>query len=499
MPVAEARATEPALQAYEADREKDVRALRKLAAWADRFSPIVGLEDSPALECLLLDITGGADCFHGEDRLARRTLRALRAQGFTARATIADTVGAAWALAHHHSPLTTHHSQGPVADAPGSDSPSPLYSGERGWGEGDFCVVPPGEIAQTVRSLPLTALRLPEEVLHTLAELGLERIEQLLEWPRDSLPGRFGPVVLERLDQILGRLPEPIVRCRFRPEPQARCSFEYPTDSRSVLRHALEYLLDRVVKILRERQRGAKHLECWLYREAAAPLSLEVRLFRPSRSPAHLGKLLQARLEQTRLGDLDPDDPGELVSGICLRVPVVEKIPEHQESLFQVETSREELATLIDRLVSRCGRETVTFASLVADAQPELAYRFAPAISEKRSWGLFPRLRQQARKQTPEEMTPDSSFAHGPVQVWPIPDPIETLSLVSRGTPSQFRRAGKEYTVTRSWGPERIETGWWRGLDIRRDYYIVETGEGTRWWIFRRREDGRWFLHGCFD
>jgi protein ImuB len=56
-----------------------------------------------------------------------------------------------------------------------------------------------------------------------------------------------------------------------------------------------------------------------------------------------------------------------------------------------------------------------------------------------------------------------------------------------------------EYRVTSSCGPERIETGWWRGQDVRRDYYAVATQAGSRFWIFRRREDSRWFLHGCFD
>jgi protein ImuB len=56
-----------------------------------------------------------------------------------------------------------------------------------------------------------------------------------------------------------------------------------------------------------------------------------------------------------------------------------------------------------------------------------------------------------------------------------------------------------EYRVTCSRGPERIETGWWRGQDVRRDYYAVATRAGSRFWIFRRREDSRWFLHGCFD
>jgi protein ImuB len=73
------------------------------------------------------------------------------------------------------------------------------------------------------------------------------------------------------------------------------------------------------------------------------------------------------------------------------------------------------------------------------------------------------------------------------------------MDVIPGGGPSRLRRAGQEYAVIRWWGPERIETGWWRGQDIHRDYYIVETECGTRWWLFRRRDDGRWFLHGCFD
>jgi protein ImuB len=72
-------------------------------------------------------------------------------------------------------------------------------------------------------------------------------------------------------------------------------------------------------------------------------------------------------------------------------------------------------------------------------------------------------------------------------------------SAVPDGPPFRFWWAGKEHRITRSWGPERIETGWWRGRDVQRDYYIIATDEGTRFWIFRRPLDGCWFLHGCFD
>jgi protein ImuB len=73
------------------------------------------------------------------------------------------------------------------------------------------------------------------------------------------------------------------------------------------------------------------------------------------------------------------------------------------------------------------------------------------------------------------------------------------IDVLGKDRPRKIRRGGEEHVVVRSWGPERIETGWWRGHDIQRDYYIVETEQGTRWWIFRRHADRHWFLHGCFE
>ena len=48
-------------------------------------------------------------------------------------------------------------------------------------------------------------------------------------------------------------------------------------------------------------------------------------------------------------------------------------------------------------------------------------------------------------------------------------------------------------------GPERIESGWWDGHDVRRDYYVARTQAGVRLWVFRERTpERRWFLHGIF-
>ena len=83
--------------------------------------------------------------------------------------------------------------------------------------------------------------------------------------------------------------------------------------------------------------------------------------------------------------------------------------------------------------------------------------------------------------------------------MWPAPVPVEVLAIHPDGPPLRFVWQGTRWDVASWWGPERIETGWWRGDDVRRDYYVVTTPAGSRFWLFRRRNDGRWFLHGCFD
>ncbi len=473
MPVAEAQAVAPFLSVHDEEPTNDLRALEKLAAWAERFSPIVGLEEGFAPQCLLLDVTGCASCFHGEDRLAQRAVSEFREQGWSVRAAIADTLGAAWAISHQASSFSAHRILRTLNES--SD----------------------------LRLLPLTALRLPDEAMQTLAALGFERIEQLLEMPRDLLAGRVDALVLRRLDQMLGRVPEPIVPCKFRPAVQARCSFEYATDRRVFLDHAFDQLLTRIVAMLREQGRGAKHLECWFFHESSPPSRVDVRLFRATQEIVHLRKLLDARLERLQLP--------EPACGICLRAPLVEPLIERQYELFDAEPPREEeLAALIDRLVSQLGREAVTFATLVDDPQPEFAYRLDPAITEKReTYGVKSKKRGKRNDDAKDGRvllfdTQHSALGtrHSTPGIRPAslthPAPLVSLAWTADGMPARFQHAGNEYAVVCSWGPERIETGWWRGDDVRRDYYIVDTDAGTRWWIFRRH-DGQWFVQGCFD
>jgi len=454
MPLPEALTVDRSLHVREQNPDADALALGRLATWLERFSPFVAVEDDPAPQALLLDITGCADYFHGEECLLQRAVDEFAAEGWAARVAIADTMGAAWGLARY------------------GRTP---------------CLAPAGETERALQKLPAAALRLPAEALELLARLHIDRIGSLLKLPREDIPSRFGPRVLERLDQALGRLPEVLTPYRKPPEVQTFYRFEYPTDRRDVLEQVLREMVRRTEAVLQERNWGARRVECWLYHGSAPPTRIEFGLCRPSNSAGHLWTLLRASWEQTPVADL--------VQMAQLRVPVVEPVSGRQDEFFESGSAdAEQLCGLIDRLSLRLGYEAVTRVSFVPDPQPEYACLFEPLLSGGAE-------KSTAKRGAPVPLSAASLrvFVHRPLRLLPKPARVEVMSLVPDGPPVKFRWAGADYQVKRAAGPERIETGWWRGADVRRDYYIVTTQLGTRFWLFRRRDDSCWFLHGCFD
>jgi protein ImuB len=442
MPLAEATAIVPQLAVHDHDADADRRALLALAKAAEHYSPVVAIEEGLAPESLLIDVAGCGGCFGGEDRLFAQAARQYAATGWIARLAIADTVGAAWGLARY--------------------APS---------------LIPPGATRGRIAPLPLAALRLPVEMRSLLVQLGLNRVSDLLALPRSDLAARFGPLLLRRLDQALGQAPEVVVLPAADPELQAVEAFDFPMERFDELHEVIDRLLENVHRALDRRDLGARQLECRLYHEDAPPTVLEVGLYRPTRCPRHLGGLLRTRLEQAQLAGP--------VAAVDVNVPVAERIGEVQRALFERGDDEAGLGALIDRLSNLLGRDAVTRPCCVADAQPECAFRFEAVSSHLRvSVSAVPDANPQAGR---------------PLSLWPTPLAVEVLAAHPDGPPVRFIWQGTRWDVASSWGPERIETGWWRGDDVRRDYYMVTTRAGSRFWLFRRRDDGRWFLHGCFD
>src|SRR5262245_47866112 len=223
MPLAEASGLASA-HLEEHDPAADRAALEQLAAWCEQFSPVVGLEEP---DNLLLDITGLGPLFGDEHILAEQIARAFHRRGLAIQLAIADTVGAAWAVAHYGKKVS------------------------------DTCsIVPPGKIEESLASLPIAALRLSDETIEILSELGIEQIAQLMALPRDALASRFDSQLLIRLNQAIGLLPEAIVSYRPPPEFTAHTQLEYPTANREALDHILAQLMAQITRSLVERQQG---------------------------------------------------------------------------------------------------------------------------------------------------------------------------------------------------------------------------------------------------
>ena len=164
---------------------------------------------------------------------------------------------------------------------------------------------------------------------------------------------------------------------------------------------------------------------------------------------------------------------------------------------FDADTdTHREVSSLLDRLSNRLGATAVVHAVLVPEAQPELAVRHEPCVLAE---GRGLRAEGQKGLSWPLALSPQPSAQVRPLRLFAPPQRIEATLDGPEGAPLQFCWDRRDHRVIRSWGPERIETGWWRDAPICRDYFRVETQTGQHFWLFRCFDQAAWFLHGAFD
>jgi protein ImuB len=238
MALTDARAIHPGLltRLHEPQAEAAFRA--GLLRWALRWSPWAGAEPGPSGEGgMALDITGCAHLFGGEAEMAARMIEELEGFGLTARAAVADTRGAAWALARFARAVPAGDRSGDAidAEAPATRIRSPKRSKalrpvrRKGWergravpspepeaAEGAPVITPPGGVHALLAPLPVAALRLEAATVAALTRLGLRAVGDILEMPRAALARRFGADLVARLDQATGAAPEPVSPARRR-------------------------------------------------------------------------------------------------------------------------------------------------------------------------------------------------------------------------------------------------------------------------------------------
>ncbi len=474
MPLAEAVSLsrrEENLVVHLHDHAADLAYLASIAERCERFSPKVGWEtmcsfdagrdpfnpwwSDPGPSHLLLDITGIGRSFDGEEKLLEEVTQDFARQGYETSSAIADTIGAAWALAI--APCT----EGPAIGAPRS----------------------------VLSPLPVSSLRLPVETVNLLLRLGITRIEELLRLPRESLAARFGQQLLLRIDQAFGTAQEMIVPHRPPPSFQAEWILDYPTNSLELMDQILTQLLERVTQALALRQEGVLRLVCRFDGEGGQPLQLTVGLFRPSATAKHLQDLVRMQLSQITLT--------RQIGRIGIQATLTAKLENRQEELFSgsLREQTREFGLLVDRLSSRLGPQAVLRPVLKSERLPERAVCYRAMVGKTKS---VPG--KKSNNQGSGKMPRDDSQSPliRPLILRHPPQALRVTSIAPDGPPVSFEYQGQVYRVVRQWGPERIETGWWRGSSIRRDYYRVETTAGLRYWLFRRIEDGQWHLQGEF-
>ena len=505
------------LQVRQADPAADADALNRLGLWAMRYAPFAAPWDAASgADGLFIDITGAAHLVGGEARLLADLDRRLRTFGLAPRLAIAGTPGTAWALARY----------GCMGDSTGDRTPGTILA--------------PGAEAEALRPLPLAALRLPDATLSLLRRLGLRRIADVIGGPRAPLAARFEALLL-RLDQALGRVPEPLVPAIPPPVYRAQAAFAEPIVSHEHVLEAATRLLDSLAADLANDSVGARVLRLMLFRVMPEACfqhdgqvqSIEIGLAAPSRDVRHIARLIALRLD--RAADaLDADFGFEAAA---LHVLAAEPLADRQAPLTMDEAAAhpdalaEALAQLVDRLQQRLGPGAVRQLHPHQSHIPERACVPSPLVVRTRGCHSVPsplvgegqgggNCRTLGLGVPP---TPNPSPQGGgesaqhtlqwiadtprPLLLLPRPEPAEVVALIPEGPPRQLRWRGVRHQIVHAQGPERIAPEWWRhstGDASERDYYTVEDSAGRRFWLYRAGVYGRgtsppqWFIHGVF-
>lgn len=311
-----------------------------------------------------------------------------------------------------------------------------------------------------LEDIPMARLSADPRVRQLVRDIGLHGIGDVLRLPRPELARRLGPGLPALLDRLLGDAPDP--RPAWRPPPHFLEWLELPAelDDREALRFPARRLLLTLCGWLRGQGAATQHLRWHLRHPDDLPeTAFAQTLLRPERDAEYLLARFGERLQRLEL-------PAP-VRALGLEVRDCLPFSERTAALLDAPAGGDAAGEWLERLHSRLGPR-LTGLCPVADHRPERAQRCcAPGETGARpSW-------------------------RGELPLWLLPQPRPLR--VRAGRP--WHRGALELLGP----PRRIETGWWDGDDVARDYYLARNPANERFWIYRDRRGGGWFLHGLFD
>lgn len=492
-PVRDAYAMCPGLLSHARSAVGEQKFLEALQRWASKFSPWVALEDQDAL---VVDLTGCAHLFGGEAALMQVVEDDCNELGLSVLMGLADTRGAAWALARFAGLSVESDRSGDAIDQEARATRS--RSGKRRhWTKGGAApvrrsktldtarIAPPGQTYSALSTLPIAALRLDPELIAQLGRLGLRRVGDLLGQPRAALARRFGRGLVLRLDQAMGSAPEPVSPAKMPDHFAVRMTLPEPIGLTEDVLVGLDRLLPRLCKSLKEKGKGARQVALHAYRSDHSVEVIEVGLARPSFDPQRLRPLLEMKI--------DSIDAGFGIDMLRLVATRVEPLYEADaaghiqagEAVRDRLNKANALDDLMGRLGARVGLEAIRRLHPASSHIPEKAHKVMAAAWSEPHDGPWP---------------PPSNPR--PMVMW-HPEPVHAPAIPR--LPETFRWRGQDLARLRALGPERIAPEWW--LDDpnwrtgTRDYWVTDTTDGQRLWLFFAHGGAMsrgWFCQGSF-
>lgn len=427
-----------------------------LKGWLKRaqaFTPRVAMESSDAL---LLELAGSVRLFGGLPGL----LRALR-EAFPRPLRLAL-------------------------------APTPLAAALLARAGCNCCILDMARLKGRLAPLPLRHLRWSEDELRRLESMGVRTLAELLRLPRAGLARRLGPARLWQLDRLTGARPDPRAALPMEQSFREPIDCDHETLDRERLLAALRPVLERLEVFLRERQRGVMALRLTLQHRRAAPVHCVLRCVVPEYRAARFEALLAARLEMLVLAE--PVRGMHLAAGRPRRFAAA-SAPLWAAGEHGGAAAPGQAPELLQTLLARLGEQAVYGLVPVDEHRPERQQRRSdPALPAA---SAAARIRAAATPASAGAEVPVApAEAPRPLGLFDAPRPLESLRD-AHGSVRTLRHEGRELALVS--GPERIESGWWDGGAVARDYYVARSSDGARWWIFRECEPPRrWFLHGCF-
>ena len=466
MALTTARAQLPDLDTRPADPQGDAADLSRLAdTLARRWSPSVEMSDADGL---LIDLSGVAHLRGGEEMFCRRVVRMLARHGVTARIAVADTPGAAWAVARYGTSEAVH-------------------------------VVAPSKQADVLDALPPAALRLEPGALDLLHRLGVERIGQLTAMPRAPLARRFTRAIVDRLDQALGFASEALDPIVVHDAIVVARRFLEPIATAGAIEQVLRDLTPELAERLREASRGVRSLELVADRVDGMPQRLRIGFARPTRDVPHILRLLLRRIEEI--------EPGYGIDAMALHVRRCDRLEAETLGPELVEETPPELGTLVDAIANRIGSRRLWRMRPIESDVPERSSRRTNPLEKLLARTMMSKPGDVGRLDERVANHPWHARWRRPARLLPRPEKVHhVLAELPDCPPKRFTWRGQTYRIVRAEGPERIRGEWWRRSterDALRDYFHVEVETGERFWIFRRGDGVRgetgdltWYLHG---